>query len=211
MGSPRSSRRGTGGCSRRRVLGWGRRGRAKKSGGPVRRRWVPPTQDPAPVKVRLDDPRRGRHVRVAHDRPDEPVDVRRFERRHLAQRVAVELPELEHVGTRDRKGRGRWSLEPAYTVTDQGTVRDGRSWRLTSGDVGAQGACPDSGWPLERSELASFLAWYVELVSTRAVTGRVGLGAGGPPRRTGVSPSNGVPSGRRPPSDVASPERTSAA
>ena len=139
MGSPRSSRRGTGGCSRRRALGWGRRGRAKKSGGPVRRRWVPPTQDPAPVKVRLDDPRRGRHVRVAHHRPDKPVDVGRFERRHLAQGVTVELAELEHVGARDRKGRGRGSLEPTHTVTDERTVRDGRSRRLASGDVGAQG------------------------------------------------------------------------
>ena len=73
-------------------------------------------------------------VRVVADGPGDPVDVRRLERRDLAERVAVELAELDDVA----------SARPRATA--RGGRRKWRTRSRTSGPVGVEargGSRPD--------------------------------------------------------------------
>ena len=73
-------------------------------------------------------------VRVPGDRPREPVDVRGLERRDLAERVAVELAELDQERVRFLERRiGRPAeVEHAAALKGSGGVRGPRPLRLES-------------------------------------------------------------------------------
>ena len=207
---------GIGGLLRvvRAARGRARSAAARPSGGAVARRRVAPTQDPAPIEIGLDDPRRRGDVRIAHDGPDQPVDVGRLERRDLAQRVAMELAELEDVGATRPPGVGGFGrLKP-------------RTRSRTSGPFGSDArgvsrpamSARSGGWPRQRDAVrpvrAGLVPWPGRSRSCRRgpVTGRVGFGA----RRAAAAGRRLVIErtsrpGAAAPSDVASPDRTSAA
>ena len=157
-------------------------------------------EDPPAIEVGLDHPRRADQVRIAGDRPRHPVDVGRLEGRDLAERVVVELAERD-----DRRlgllERGRRS------AAGSGAADRGRAARSASTRAAARGrrrSARSGGWPgsgrpsRRRCRPAWFRGRNVSLVSTRPVTGRVGFGAGGPPRRRATPGSNGVPSASDP-------------
>ena len=125
----------------------------------------------------------------------QPVDVRRLERRDLAERVAVELAELELVARARRRGRADRPAE----VADAGSRSAGRSGRWRAAVRASHVRPRNGGWP--RSDVglahrppavptgrsAGSGAGTCRDVSTRPVTGRVGFGRGGPPRRRAAS------------------------
>ena len=100
--------------------------------------------DAAPIEVRLDHPRRRDQVRVVADRAGHPVDVGGLEGRDLAERVAVELAELDdrRLGLverrapaaggsgeagRERAVRSAWTRAAARGAPDRCATAAGRA------------------------------------------------------------------------------------
>ena len=114
--------------------------------------------DPAEIQVRPQRAGRSDQFRIMGDCPREPVDVARLERRDLAERVSVELPELDDVRGRVLQGRERGGPEarispsvkrtggcrgtPGFTVEPlgpKGLLAARRSGRAGSGVTGPEG------------------------------------------------------------------------
>src|SRR6185503_8830216 len=78
---------------------------------------VRPPDDPPPIEIGLNAPGGRDELRVAGDRPRQPVDVGRLERRDLAERVAAELAEWQLVVPGRVDGWQRRRPEAADTVS----------------------------------------------------------------------------------------------
>lgn len=122
-----------------------RRTRPSATDRPARLRGPVPAPDTTLVEIRLDDPRRGDEIAVAIDRPSEPVDVRRLERRDLAERVASELAERELDRSRVLEGRARSRAKASEAGATQRTCRIGGP-----GCLGALPRRPPAGLTGER-------------------------------------------------------------
>ena len=94
--------------------------------------------DPPRIEVPLDDAGRGDEVRVACHGAGHPVDVRRLEGRDLAERVAVELAELDDVLTRPIEGRWLRTSEVPDPPALERPCRGRRTRRLVASALGTQ-------------------------------------------------------------------------
>ena len=125
-----------------------------------------------------------------------------------------------------------WNLPNSRTCAEASSRlggfgrRNPRTRSRTSGPFGSEargvsrpamsarsGGWPDSGDAAATGPSSASVAWPIRRarVDPSGHGPASASGPGGPPRRAGASSSNDVPSGRRPPSAVASPDRTSAA
>ena len=77
--------------------------------------------DAAEIQVGPQRAGRGDQFRIMGDRPSEPIDVTRLECRDLAERMSVELPELDDVRGRVLQGRQWGGPEARIAATVQWT------------------------------------------------------------------------------------------
>ena len=81
-------------------------------------------------------------IRVVANGPGDPVDVRRLERRDLAEGMVMELPERDHgrLGRLER-GRGR-AAEMAEAIAHERAGRGRSTRRLAPDGAGLLGRVP---------------------------------------------------------------------
>jgi hypothetical protein len=93
--------------------------------------------DAALVEIRLDHPCRSDQLRVAGHGARHPVDVRRLECRDVAERVPVELAELDDVLPGAIEPRRLWTAEVPDPTALEGTGRGGGARLLVTSTLRA--------------------------------------------------------------------------
>ncbi len=91
--------------------------------------------DAPSVKIGLDDPGGTGKVRISTDGPGQPIDIGRFERGDLAQRVIVELSEGDDHRGGFADGRGGRPAESTESAADERAGRGRCPRRLASHDI----------------------------------------------------------------------------
>src|SRR5258706_4679243 len=116
----------------------GGRGHSPRSGRGSHGRRARLANDAAHVEVVLHDARCRDQVRVARDRPREPVDIGGLEVGDLSEGVAVELAEHDLVGARLREAGWWWRPEVALAAAVQRPSRLRGTERLALETIAAK-------------------------------------------------------------------------
>ena len=160
-----------------------------------------PTADASRVEVALDRPaprRRDPDRASPFRRPSRCTTARRRRSRPGCGRGTCRTPSCARGR---RRASAAWAAEVAEPVSLQGAGRHRRT-----GCLRRHRLTPDGWLPRQRGRALAapppsasgltvwFRGWKLPLVSTRPVTGRVGRGLGGPPRR-GASSAKPAPIG----------------